>query len=215
MVKAVIFDLDGTLLNSVEDIADNINLMLKKFGYNTRTVDEIKSFIGHGARNLVKNSLGGCETDARVDECLAYYNDIYTNSGSPKTRLFEGVDKMLLALKQKGYKLAILTNKPQMTTDEVYKEYLSKYSFDKVVGQRGNVKIKPDPTVVNQIINELGVSKENVYFVGDGEPDAQVAINAQVNGICVLWGFRTRRQLEDAGATVFAESPDKVVQLIG
>lgn len=214
MNKLVIFDLDGTLLNSVSDIADNINIMLKKFGYPERSTAEIMQFIGHGARNLVKNSIGIDISEQDLDERLSYYNEIYTNCGSPKTSLYNGIDELLTHLKERDYKLAILTNKPQMTTDEVYKEYLSQYNFDMVVGQRAGKKIKPDPETVNEIIDNLKADRENTYFVGDGEPDVQVAINAKVSGISALWGFRNRAQLEKAGAKIFALTPIDVIKFI-
>ena len=123
MKKIVIFDLDGTLLDTIADIADNINLMLSHFGFAKRSIQEIKQFVGNGARNIVKRSLPDGVSEEKLEECLAFYNNLYTNCGSPKTRIYDGMDKALLTLKNKGYKLAILTNKPQMTTDEVYNKY--------------------------------------------------------------------------------------------
>lgn len=214
MNKAVIFDLDGTLIDSLPDIVDCVNDMLKKFNHPAQPYENIMQYIGNGARNLVKRSLPSGLTEQEIDERLNYYNDIYTNSGSPKTCVFAGVKEMLKELKKRGYKIGILTNKPQMTTDEVYKDHFNDVEIDVVVGQRAGMKIKPDPTMLLQILSDLGVEKQNAYFVGDGEPDAQIAINAGVNGISELWGYRTKEQLQKAGATVFVKSPQELLQYL-
>ena len=214
MNKLVIFDLDGTLIDSITDISDNINVMLDKFGYPKRTIDEIKQFVGNGARKIVERSLPSDISEEKIDECLAFYNDLYTNCGSPKTRLYEGMKETLLTLKERGYKLAILTNKPQETTNEVYKKYLSIYNFDMVVGQQVGKQIKPNPETTEEIIIKLGADKEQTYFIGDGETDIQTAINAKVKNIAVLWGFRTKEQLLSVGAKEFAVQPTQLLSII-
>lgn len=214
MVKLVIFDLDGTIIDSVHDIKDNINIMLKKFGYPERSLEDIKQFIGNGARKLVARSLGAGVSEEKIDECLSYYNKIYTDCGSPKTVLFSGVGEVLKELSLRGYKLAILTNKPQITTDGVYETYLSEYNFSKVVGQSSSIKCKPDKSATLNIMNELNALPENTYFVGDGETDVLTAINSKTNGVAVLWGYRKKSQLVDAGATIFAEKPSDLLSIL-
>ena len=128
--------------------------------------------------------------------------------------MFDGVAEVLTELKKRGYKLVILTNKPQETTDTVYENHLKRFGFDKVVGQSGQVKCKPDKTATLAILNELGVLPENAYFVGDGETDVMTSINAGTNGIAVLWGYRSKKALEDAGATVFAGTPWDILDFV-
>ncbi|MBR2498667.1 MAG: HAD-IA family hydrolase [Clostridia bacterium] len=214
MHKAVIFDLDGTILDTLKDIADNVNLMLNHFGYPQLEHKEIMQYIGNGARMLVKRSIKVELSEGELDEKLAYYNKIYTSSPSDNTCVFSGLREVLFALKQKGYKLAILTNKPQMTTDKVCEKYLKDFGFDLVIGQRSGVPIKPDPTALLNMLDELDVNVNDAYFVGDGETDVMTAINAKVNGIAVLWGYREKWQLEQAGATVFAEKTSDLLSLI-
>ena len=214
MKKLAIFDLDGTLIDSVPDIFDCINVMLEKFGYEKRGIEDIKQMIGNGAKNLVIKAIGEKVSDERINECLKYYNDIYTSSGSPKTKLFDGVEQTLKVLKSRGYMLGIVTNKPQMTTDEINKTYLKNLGFDMVIGQQTGLKMKPDPQAVNLMIEKLGAKNENVYFIGDGETDVQVALNAGVNGVAVLWGYRTKTQLESAGAKVFASIPQDFLKIL-
>ncbi|MBQ8426945.1 MAG: HAD family hydrolase [Clostridia bacterium] len=214
MNKLVIFDLDGTLLDTLADIYENINIMLDKFGYPLKTIEQIRQYIGNGAKKLVERSLPDTATESDILECLAFYNDVYTNCGSPKTKLYDGVGEVLLQLKDRGFKLAILTNKPQPTTNEVYKKYLAEYNFDMVVGQSFGKKIKPDPETTLEIMNKLGAGRKSTYFIGDGETDIQVANNARVNGVAVLWGFRDKEQLSNAGAKVFATEPKQLLSII-
>lgn len=213
MNKAVIFDLDGTLIHSLPDILEYVNMTLEKFNAPLRNEKEIRQFIGNGARNLIKRSFGDI-TEAELDERLAFYNEKYTNSGSPKTRLFDGVKEMLLTLKERGYRLAILTNKPQKTTDEVYQKYLSFANFDMVVGQSNSVKCKPDKTATLNILSQLGVERENAFFIGDGETDVLTSINAGIKNVSVLWGYRDKDQLLQAGATTFVQHPKEILSLI-
>ena len=213
MNKTIIFDLDGTLLDTLTDIHEQMNLALKHFGYPERSYKEMRTFIGNGARKLVERSFGDL-TEQTIQEKLDYYNKIYTACGSPKTGLYAGIDKVLISLKERGYKLAILTNKPQMTTDDVYKTYLEKFGFDKVVGQSGTVKCKPDKTATLKILQELDTLPENAYFIGDGETDIITAKNAGIKSIAVLWGYRDKEQLIDAGATTFANCPQDLISLI-
>lgn len=214
MNKAVIFDLDGTLIDSVPDIAENINIMLKRFGYPVLSEEEIKAKVGHGARNLVKDCIGKSLTDKELDERLEFYNYQYTNSGSPKTRLYKGIPETLKELKKRGYKLAILTNKPQETTDNVIKNHMSDLNFDKVVGQSGSVKCKPDKTATLAILKELNVLPENTYFVGDGDADVLTSLNSGTNGIAVLWGYSSKEKLAAFGATAFAYKPEDLLKII-
>lgn len=214
MKKLVVFDLDGTLLDTVPDITDNINLMLSHFGYRTLTEEQVKSLVGSGAKKLVADSIGVPLTEEELEEKLAFYNSNYTSSESPKTKIFDGIDNVLKNLKNDGYLIAIMTNKPQSTTDRVVKEHLSEYPFDKIVGGSADVKCKPDKTATVNLMKELGVSPENTYFVGDGETDALTSINAGTKGISVLWGYRNREQLLSAGAKVFAENPEELYKII-
>lgn len=214
MNKAVIFDLDGTLLHTLPDIHFYVNEMLAHYGYPLRSEKEVMQFIGCGSKNLIKLSLPDGLTEEEISKRHAYYNKIYTASGSPKTKLFDGIEEVIVALKQRGYKLAILTNKPQETTDNVYERYMKHLGFDLVIGQSDKVKVKPDPTTANAIIKQFDVLPENTYFVGDGETDVKTSLNANTNGIAVLWGYRTKEQLQVAGANLFASEPLDLLSLI-
>lgn len=219
MKKLVIFDLDGTLLDTVPDITDNINGMLLHFGYSTLTEEQVASLVGSGAKKLVTDCIAVSLKDKalseeELSERLSYYNGNYTSSSSPKTKAFDGIGKVLTDLKKDGYLIAIMTNKPQETTDRVVKEHLSEFAFDKIVGGSGKVKCKPDKTATVNLLNELGVLPCDAFFVGDGETDVLTAINTDTHGISVLWGYRSKSQLETAGAKVFAETPEELYSII-
>ncbi len=214
MKKLCIFDLDGTLLDTVPDIAYYVNQTMKKFGFPEHDEKAIKSFVGNGARNLIVKSVGEGVSATVIDECLDYYNKIYTASDSERTKLFFGIDELLRTLKKENFLLAILTNKPQFTTDKVYEKHLKQYGFDMVVGSGNGVKCKPDKTAAVNIMEKLDCTPKNTFLIGDGETDVLTALNAAVRGVAVLWGYRNRAQLTAAGAKVFATNPKELYEIL-
>lgn len=213
MKKAVLFDLDGTLTNTSVDICDNVNLTMRKFGYDEITLEEAKRFVGNGAVKLIERSLKGAKCD-NFAEVVKFYNDSYNFCGSPKTFVYEGMKDLLKKLKSEGYLLAVISNKPQDGTNEVCKTFFSDVEFDYLFGQREGVRVKPDRACVDITLKELGVMAEESVFVGDSDVDAMTAINAGVDGICVLWGYRPKALLEQVGAKVFAETATELYQKI-
>lgn len=214
MQKAVIFDLDGTLLDTLDDIADSINAMLNEFGYKAIDKERVRAIIGSGAKKLIADALPVKVSDEEFITRLETYNRIYNASGSPKTKLFGGIKEVLAELKKRGYKLAVLSNKPQHSTDKVAEKYLQGLGFDFIAGQSDKIKCKPDPAGALYVLQELGVKPENAYLVGYGETDVLAAINAKITGVCALWGNRTRAQLLAAGGKIFAETPADVLKII-
>ncbi|MBR0189066.1 MAG: HAD family hydrolase [Clostridia bacterium] len=214
MNKAVIFDLDGTLLDTIDDITDSINGMLNEFGYKAIDREQVRQIIGSGAKKLIADALPEKLSDEEFIKRLETYNRIYNASGSPKTKLFGGIKEVVTELKNRGYKLAVLSNKPQHSTDKVAEKYLSGLGFDFIGGQSEKIKCKPDPAGALYVLQELGVKPENAYLVGDGETDVLAAINAGIAGVCALWGNRTKAQLLAAGGTLFAETPSDILKII-
>ena len=213
MTKAIFFDLDGTILDTVPDIQDSINRMLAENGLPPLSAEEIVRYVGNGAKKLVDRCLKGRVTEERAERCLHRYNEIYTNCGSPKTRIFPGLSKTLPLLKEKGYLLAVITNKPQETADEVKKIYLDPLGISYVFGQRDGIPVKPDPKPMEIVLAQFGLKREEVVFVGDGETDAAFAINAGVRGISCLWGYRGKELLLEVGAREFIDRPEELLSL--
>ena len=204
MIKAIIFDLDGTLLNTAPDIQRVLNASLAKFSMPPVSMQKLHSILGDGAYNLVWRALPEDKKDL-ADAVLADYAPAYAACDNSLTQLYPGEDEALTRLKAAGVKLAVLSNKPQDATSAVYNAKLSKYGFDVVLGQ-GRFALKPSPEGTEYIISSLGLKKEECLFTGDGETDVRTAQNAGLPCISVLWGFRKKEQLAAAGATLFAEN---------
>ena len=211
--KLIIFDLDGTLLDTSSDLCDSMNKMLVSYGFPSITLQQAKQFIGNGAKNFVLRSLPK-DKAFMIDECLSRYNSIYNASGSPKTRLYDGMAEVLKGIKQKGALMAIASNKPQKSTDEVYEKYLKDFGFDHVYGNREGYKHKPDAECGEYILRELGVNVSDALVVGDGETDVEFARNLGCGCIAVTWGFRSKDVLSEAGADTFVSTPDMLGEII-
>ena len=213
MKKLVIFDLDGTLTNTIPDIEDNVNKTMRKFGFPEITRGEARRFVGNGAKVLIERSLKGVMPE-NFNEIVAFYNEWYTFCGSPKSCVYDGMTELLKELKKEGYLLAVVSNKPQDGTTEVIRKFFGDGLFDYVYGQREGVKTKPDKEPVEIVLKALNVLKKDAVYVGDSEVDALTAINADLYGISVLWGFREKSLLIETGAVNFAENASELHEII-
>lgn len=213
MYKAIIFDLDGTLLDTSRDIHKVLNITLTHFGLPEISLENTIKFVGNGAKKLVERALP-TEKANMLEEVSAFYGEHFAACDNQLTRLYDGEEKFLLRLKARGIKTAIVTNKPQSATDGVYNKYLARFGFDKVIGQTEKYALKPDPQSTLAVIDYFNVKNDECLFVGDGETDVLTAKNAEINCASVLWGFRSYEQLKAAGAKNFFtdyESLDKYV----
>lgn len=213
MYKLVLFDLDGTILDTVPDIKFVLNLTLKRFGLPEVDENEVKAFVGNGAYMLVKRASKNLPEE-EVKKVHMYYAQKFAECDNTRSTAFEGEDELLTKLKESGVKVGIITNKPQTATLNVYKRFFEKYSFFFVQGQSEGVPLKPDPTSVLRAIELSGVGKSDCLFVGDGETDVEVAKNAGIDCVSVLWGYRSKSQLVKAGAKLFAQNFDELEQII-
>ncbi len=204
MLKAVFFDLDGTLLDTVPDIQACVNRALATFGHPPITYEQTCSFVGDGAKMLIERALPAGSSD--LDACYDFFRREFAADSSARTRLYPDEMPVLQTLKARGLKLAVVTNKPQDAAQAVLSRFFPQGLFDFVGGDTSMFPCKPDPSLARYGALKLRVSPAECAFVGDGEPDARVARNAGMHGISVLWGYRSRAQLEGAGATVFAEN---------
>ena len=213
--NAIIFDLDGTLAYTLDDIQTGINNMLTRLGYKTRTKTEVLKFINNGARALVRRSLPKSVQEAEliVDTALATYEEEYAKCYCEQTRVYEGMTNALLKLKKKGYKLAVISNKQDKFVKTIIEKLFDKKLFTVVMGQ-DTLPPKPNPTSTLAICKQLGVKPSNAIFVGDSDVDIKTAKNAKIKSIGVTWGYREVGILNTAGADYIAETPNEMREVI-
>ena len=201
-MTGIIFDLDGTLLNTIDDLRDAVNYTLRHYGLPERTTRQVLDAIGTGARNLVKNSLPGKADDPSVDQVLATYQAYYATHSKINTRPYDGILESLAAIGAK-YPIAIVSNKPDIAVKPLCAEFFGSHIF--ALGETADIPRKPAPDMVYKAMEAIGVEK--CIYVGDSEPDVQVSQNVGCKCLSVLWGFREEACLREAGAEYFCRDP--------
>lgn len=215
-MKACIFDLDGTLTNTLESMTYSVNLTLKEMGLSQITKDQCRMFVGNGARVLIEESLkvSGDPKASRIEEGMKIYGRIFDQNCTYHVTPYEGIPEMLKALKDRGIHLTVLSNKPDRQTVKVVKEIFGDNIFDYAQGQKDGIRRKPAPDGVWYLMEQMQVSKEECLYIGDSEVDAATGKNAGLKTIGVLWGFRDRKTLETAGADHLIERPEELLQFV-
>jgi len=204
--EAVLFDLDGTLLDTLRDLADSMNSALKSMGFPIHAVEKYKYFVGDGMYNLVLRTLPpGIREESIIKECLAKMNDEYGKRWADTTRPYDGIPELLDRLDGLGLKKAVLSNKPHDFT---------KLSFDVVLGQREGVPKKPDPAAALEIVDKLDIPPEKFLYLGDTNTDMKTANAAGMYAVGVLWGFREADELTENGARVLIKSPMDLLDIL-
>lgn len=206
---AVIFDMDGTVLNTLEDLLTSLNLTLDEFGLPRRNLGEMRHFVGNGMRYQIQCGAGPGAAPEKIDEMLPVYVKNYQVHGAEKTRPYEGVPEMIRRLRAAGCKTAVVSNKNDAAVRRLADLYFPGL-FDVSVGEREGIRKKPAPDSVNEVLQKLGVSRQEAVYVGDSEVDVQTAENAGLDLIAVGWGFRTREELLESGAERIFSSPQEV-----
>jgi phosphoglycolate phosphatase len=213
--KAVIFDLDGTLLNTLKDIGNSVNTGLTKIGLPIHEIEAYKSFIGWGREELAIKALPENQRNPeQIQKLLAYINEEYGKHWADNTLPYPGVPEMLDTLTAKNIKMAILSNKPQDFTDWTVTRLLPKWHFEVVSGVRASVPKKPDPTAARQIAVNWSLTPSQIIFLGDSEIDVQTANRAGMLAVGALWGFRSREELLSCGAKTLISRPADLIPLI-
>lgn len=212
-IKTVIFDLDGTLLYSLEDLKDSVNFVMKKHGFREYTIDEVREAIGNGVRLLMERILPKDIDKNLFEECLSEFKENYSKNMYNKTKPYDGILDMLKALREEGYKIAVLSNKFDSAVKELSNKYFGEL-VDLAVGQKEGVKEKPSPLGIQEIAKELDTDIKACIMVGDSEVDIQTANNAGIDCISVTWGYKNIDFLYDNGATKLVYVPEDILELL-
>ena len=209
--QLVIFDLDGTLLDTLEDLADSDNYIMKQFGHPERTLKEVRCFVGNGIRKLIERSAPKDTPAEEIDRMLEAFKEYYGAHCADKTKPYEGIMDLLDKLQKQGVKLAVVSNKADYAVKALCEQYFPG-CFDEAVGERAGIARKPAPDTVNEVLKNLQVDKSQAVYIGDSEVDVQTARNAEMDCIAVEWGFRDKDVLEKAGAEIMVSTQAELLK---
>ncbi|MGE4547961.1 MAG: HAD family hydrolase [Intestinibacillus sp.] len=212
-VKTVIFDLDGTLLDTLGDLADATNAALRRHGYPTRTDGEIRAFVGNGIRNLMQRALPSGADDDAISACLADFRAHYDAHMMCRTAPYPGIPELLAALRKRGIRMGVLSNKYDPASRALAAHYFPGL-IDQTFGERPGVPRKPDPASTRELLQTLGAAQETTLYVGDSGVDMETAQNAGLYAVGVTWGFRGRSVLAEAGADALIDHPLELLALL-
>lgn len=211
----VIFDLDGTLLNTLNDLADSTNLALSHYGFPQRSVEEVRNFVGNGVAKLIERAIPDGLSNPKFDECLSFFKKCYAENMYNKTAPYPGIIDMLITLRNRGFKIAVVSNK----FDAAVKELCAKYFEDLVdiaIGENEaeGIKKKPAPDTVLKVLKDFGLENDKAIYVGDSEVDIMTAENSNMPCISVTWGFKDTDFLIEHGAKIIVNSPEEIIKYL-
>ena len=215
MKKLVIFDLDGTLLNTIEDLGNAANYALSQNGYPTHSLASYPFFVGNGVRNLIRKALpDDMRTDSIIESLLKDFKEYYNEHNTDCTKPYDGIEELLRNLQDNGVKIAVASNKYQQATEKIIAHYFGDIDFVAVYGQREGVNVKPDPSVVFSILSDAKVPKSEVLYVGDSGVDMETARRACVDSVGVTWGFRSEKELNEYHADIIVNKASDIFDIV-
>ncbi|MBO5351876.1 MAG: HAD family hydrolase [Lachnospiraceae bacterium] len=207
--ELVIFDLDGTLLDTLDDLADSVNAALSAAGYPGRTREEVRNFVGNGIRKLIERSVPADTTEEMVHKVHELFTLHYKEHCADKTKPYGGIPELLHWLREKGVKTAVVSNKADYAVKNLCTQYFPGL-LDEAIGERQGIAKKPAPDTVHEVLRILGVEKSGAVYIGDSDVDVETAKNAGLDCIAVEWGFRDKEVLVQAGAEVIVSEPGEL-----
>lgn len=211
--KAVIFDMDGTILNTLEDLKNATNYSLRQFGMPERSLEEVRMFVGNGIRKLVERAVPSGTSEEKIVQVLDVFLEYYEIHSADNTSPYPGILELVEKLKKSGIKTAVSTNKADVPAQELGREYFNGI-FDLIVGQQDGLKVKPAPDSVNKILSILDIQKKDAIYIGDSDVDVQTAKNSGLDFIGVSWGFRGREFLAKNGAKNIVDNANEILDLV-
>ena len=211
--RTVLFDMDGTLLDTLEDLRESTNHVLREMGYPERSLEEMRRFVGNGAEMLIRRAVPEGTGEEEILRALGMFRSYYAAHCKEKTRVYDGMLALLDALRARGIKTAVVSNKPDEAVKKLSEEYFGG-RMDYAVGAKDGRRCKPYPDMVDAALKALGETREGAVFIGDSEVDVQTGLNAGLPVIAVSWGFRSRETIAEAGATVIADDAAALTKLL-
>lgn len=212
-IESVVFDLDGTLLDTLGDLRDSVNFVLRKNSLPVRSTEEIRDFVGNGIRLLVERSVPGNTPIEIVDKCFDDFKEHYKTHSAVLTKAYDGIIDLMKVLKSKGIKIAVVSNKADFAVKTLMEDYFSGL-YDCAYGERAGVEKKPAPDGVFGAMNEIKARKESTIYIGDSEVDIETAKNAGLPCVSVTWGFRDKKVLENLCPEYIVDSPSDILNII-
>ena len=215
MKKLAIFDLDGTLLNTIEDLGYAANHALQAHGYPTHSIASYPFFVGNGVRRLIERVLPeDARTEATIDRLLVTFKEYYNDHNTDYTKPYEGIPELLSLLSSRGVAIAVASNKYQAATEKLISHFFPTLSFIAVEGQKEGVPVKPDPSIVFEILVKAKTPKADTIYIGDSGVDMETARRACVDSVGVTWGFRPEKELVENHADTIVNSPGDIEKLV-
>jgi len=211
--KLAIFDMDGTILDTLDDLTDSVNYALAKSGLAKRTRDEVCNFVGNGIRKLIERAVSDGTETKMIDRVHNDFTEYYKKHCADKTRPYDGIIELLEKLRKAGCKTAVVSNKADYAVQELCKQYFDGL-FDAAIGDRQGISKKPAPDSVFEILKQLKTEKKDAVYIGDSDVDIKTAYQAEINSIIVDWGFRKREFLQEHGANIIVSNPKEIAEMI-
>lgn len=212
--KGIIFDLDGTLLDTIEDISDSVNQVLSQYNYPIHSYDDYKLKVGNGFKNLIENSFPEGTDEQTILRGLEVFIEIYDRNYKNKSHPYDGIPEILDELTKKGIKIGINSNKRNDYTNQLVDKFFKNIPFVKVYGERKEVPKKPDPTTALEIADSMGLKHQEILYIGDSKTDILTAKNAGMDSVGVLWGFRSYEELTKYNASYTVKSPYNILDIV-
>ena len=211
--ELIVFDMDGTILDSLVDLKNSMNHTLRLHHMPERTLDEIRSFVGNGIRKLIERAVPAKTSDEKIDIIHKDFMKHYEVHCADFTKPYDGVIDLIKELRNRGYKTAVVSNKAHDAVLDLCVQYFPQL-FDLAIGERPEIEKKPAPDMVNLALEQLQVSRENAVYIGDSDVDVATAVNSNLDMIAVDWGFRTREFLVEQGAEIIVSKPEEILGLV-
>jgi len=215
MKKIIIFDLDGTLLNTLDDLADSTNIVMKAFGYPQHSKEDIRNFVGNGVAKLIERAIPNGKENKNYNKCLDMFKEIYPKNMYNKTAPYQGITDMLKNLKEKGLIIAVVSNKFDLAVKELCEKYFPNLiDFCAGENEKEGIRKKPAPDTVLKVLEQYNLKNNDAIYVGDSEVDIQTAQNSDMPCISVSWGFKDREFLTNNGAKIIINTPTEITDIL-